>query len=155
MTPAKPASQTPQKTIVNSCDTRMPQTLVHAGADHRAEARAIEEGPQRDGEDHRDQADGQPVRAEAEAERGGRSAQGGRGGDADRVPRPHHEAHVRDHEREAERDEHLGQLGAGQPAQDEPLHDPPEEGDPEPAQDGRRPEIDAAADRWSRGTPRA
>ena len=43
--------------------------------------------------------------------------------DPDGVARPHHEADVGDHEGQAQGDEHLRQLGAGEPAQDEPLDD--------------------------------
>ena len=42
-----------------------------------------------------------------------------------------------------EGDQHLGQLGAGQAAQDEPLDDAAEDGHQQPGHQRRRPEVEA------------
>ena len=104
--------------MVNSCDTRMPTTraiagIVDAGADHGAEPRAVEQQPERRGDHRGDDDDREPVGRERQpATRASRRAAPA-GVSTEIGSPPHmHQADIGDHEGQAERDQHLRQLGA-------------------------------------------
>ena len=115
--------------------------VVDAGADHRAEARALHQEVEPDRDHDRDPDHHQPVGRKREAGDAERLLQVRRGRDRDRVAAPDDQAEVGDDERDAERDQHLAEHVAGELAQDEALDEPAERRDDEAAQERREPEV--------------
>ena len=115
--------------------------VVDAGADHRAQPRALHQQIERERGDDRDADHDQPVARERDAgdDSGRRSVFRRR--HRYRIAAPHHQAEVGDDERDAERDQHLPQRVAGERAQDEALEQPAEQRDREPAEQRGQPQV--------------
>ena len=115
--------------------------VVHAGADERPEPRVVLDEVKAHADEHGEPDEEEAIgrvrhRAKVERARDRR-----RGLDRARVAPERREAEVGHDERDADRDEHLGQLLAADPAQEESLgHEPDGRGDGDPDRD-RRDEV--------------
>ena len=120
--------------------------IVDAGADHGAEPRAVEQQPERDGDQSRDDDDRQPVGRKHHRAEANEAAKSGGRGDVERVAAPHLQAEIGGHEGQAERHQHLRQLIAGQTAQQQPFRQCAERRHRQHSEDRRQPEIQLEAE---------
>ena len=133
----------------------MPTTRAMSGSSTPAriiapKPRAIEQKPERDRDHNRDQDHDQAVDREYEAKAANGPDQSGRSRNRNRIAGKRHQARVGDHERDAERHQHLRQRIAGEAPQQQPLDQAAECRNQERADDCGQPEIELVPDDQAR-----
>ena len=115
--------------------------VVHAGADERPEPRVVLDEVQAHADEHGEPDEEEAIGRVRDRAKVERARDRRRGLDRARIAPERCQAEVGHDERDADRDEHLGQLLAADPAQEESLgHEPDGRGDGDPDGD-RRDEV--------------
>jgi hypothetical protein len=103
--------------------------VVHGGADHGARARPVQQEPEPEADGDGDADDEDAVQREHGAPHSQRARESGGHGQVVRIASPDQKRQVLEDQREADGHEHLPQVLAPQPAQEDALHGHPDQRD--------------------------